>query len=144
MLDMLEKNDVDIAMTVSDAFIVANAKGRRVELVGTWVSSPLVWAVAASPSLPAEITTVPSLYAYRQQLTGNAQTKLRVGISRPGSGSQTMASYMAMLHQLDYSPVTGLEFVVAHNFDGLKKGSFHTCIAVARLELVSNLSFVCI
>lgn len=120
MLDMLERGDADIAMTVSDAFIVANSKGRNVELVGTWVSSPLVWAVAASPLLPRDILTVPDLLKHRQTVTGNPHCKLRVGISRPGSGSQTMATYMAMLHRLDY--VHGLEFVVANNFDGLKKG----------------------
>lgn len=120
MLDMLERGDADIAMTVSDAFIVANAKGRAVELVGTWVSSPLVWAVAASPSLPADIITISDLVQYRQIITGDPNCKLRIGISRPGSGSQTMATYMAMLHQLDYH--NGLEFVVANNFDGLKKG----------------------
>lgn len=120
MLTMLENGEADIAMTVSDAFIVANAKGRAVELVGTWVSSPLVWAVAASPALPKEITSVSALYAHRQKLTGDPACKLRVGISRPGSGSQTMATYMAMLHELDYEH--GLEFVVANNFDNLKRG----------------------
>jgi hypothetical protein len=120
MLTMLENGEADIAMTVSDAFIVANAKGRAVELVGTWVSSPLVWAVAASPALPKEVTSVSALYAHRQKLTGDHACKLRVGISRPGSGSQTMATYMAMLHELDYEH--GLEFVVANNFDNLKRG----------------------
>lgn len=119
MLTMLETGEADIAMTVSDAFIVANAKGRPVELVGTWVSSPLIWAVAASPALPASVTTVASLYAHRQRVTGEASPKLRVGISRPGSGSQTMASYMAMTRGL---LGVELDFVVAHDFVGLKKG----------------------
>ncbi len=118
---LLECGEADIAMTVSDAFIVANAESRNVELVGTWVSSPLVWVVvAASPLLPRDVLTVPDLLKHRQTITGNPHCKLRVGISRPGSGSQTMATYMAMLHRLDY--VHGLEFVVANNFDGLKKG----------------------
>jgi hypothetical protein len=30
MLEMLEKNEADIALTVTDAFIVANSKGRAV------------------------------------------------------------------------------------------------------------------
>lgn len=119
MLTMLETGEADIAMTVSDAFIVANAKGRPVELVGTWVSSPLIWAVAASPALPASVTTVAGLYAHRQRVTGEASPKLRVGISRPGSGSQTMASYMAMTRGL---LGVELDFVVAHDFVGLKKG----------------------
>ncbi len=95
---LLECGEADIAMTVSDAFIVANAESRNVELVGTWLD----------------------LLKHRQTITGNPHCKLRVGISRPGSGSQTMATYMAMLHRLDY--VHGVEFVVANNFDGFKKG----------------------
>jgi len=120
MLEMLEKNEADIAMTVTDAFIVASSHGRAVQLAGVWVNSPLVWAIAASPLLPENVTTLPELIAYRKQKLQTDNVKLRVGISRLGSGSQTMASYMSMIHNLDFK--NGLEFVVANNIHGLIKG----------------------
>lgn len=135
MLSMLENNETDIAMTVSDAFIVAKGQNREVTLSGVWVSSPLVWAVASSPSLPTNITTVRDLYRHRQIVTGNTSAKLRVGVSRLGSGSHTMAYYLAMITNLRSDGVSSelgteaigslqecLEFVVANNFENLKKG----------------------
>ena len=46
MIDLLEKNEVDIAMTVTDAFIANKAKGRKISLCGTYATSPLIWAAA--------------------------------------------------------------------------------------------------
>lgn len=121
MLEMLENNEADVAMTVTDAFIVARGQQRAVELAGVWVSSPLVWAIAASPALPEDCHSLGQLMEYRRRETNDPSVKLRVGISRPGSGSHTMASYMAMLHDLDYQ--NGLEFFVANNFAGLREGN---------------------
>jgi len=120
MLEMLEKNEADIALTVTDAFIVASSHGRAVQLAGVWVNSPLVWAIAASSSLPDSVTSLCGLIEHRQQKLQCTNVKLRVGISRLGSGSQTMASYMSMIHNLDFK--NGLEFVVANNISGLIKG----------------------
>jgi len=119
MLELLDAGEVDVAITVSDAYMVARSKGRNLQLVGVYSESSLVWAISASPHLPADCQTLTDLMALRRQSHGE-NVKLRVGISRPGSGSQTMASYMAMLHDLDYQ--NGLEFVVANNFAGLKAG----------------------
>lgn len=116
MIDMLEKREVDLACTVCDAFIVARSKGRAVQMSGVWVPSPLVWAIAGSPKLSAD-TTVKDIF--------KRHGKLRVGISRLGSGSHTMASYMAMLNGIiDPTNATGsdcLEFVVANDFKGLRE-----------------------
>jgi hypothetical protein len=46
MLNLLEEGGADLALTVTDAFMVGKANGRKVELLGTFVESPLVWAVA--------------------------------------------------------------------------------------------------
>lgn len=119
MLELLDGGIVDIAFTVSDAYMVARSKGRTLQLSGVYSESSLVWAIIASPTLPTDCTTLADLMSIRRQANGE-NVKLRVGISRPGSGSQTMASYMAMLHNLDYA--NGLEFVVANNFAGLKAG----------------------
>ena len=42
MLDLLESGEVDLALTVTDALIVGIANGRKVELVGTFVDSPVL------------------------------------------------------------------------------------------------------
>jgi ABC-type nitrate/sulfonate/bicarbonate transport system substrate-binding protein len=119
MLELLDAGVVDIAFTVSDACMVARSKGRNLQLAGVYSESSLVWAIAGSPHLPTNCLSLTDLMTIRRHAHGE-NVKLRVGISRPGSGSQTMASYMAMLHNLDYR--NGLEFVVANNFAGLKAG----------------------
>ena len=110
MLDLLETGELDVALTVTDGFIAGRAKGRKVELLGTYVSSPLIWAVAGSVTSP-----ILSLDNLR-----NCTSNIRVGISRLGSGSHTMAQYMSS--QLLGIPVEKLSFVVANNFDGLCRG----------------------
>lgn len=89
-----------------DALLVAIANGSPVQLVGTFVDSPLVWSVLGEASLETLGVSEP-------------KKNIRVGVSRLGSGSHTMAHYLAHLHNWD---PTGLSFVVANNFDGLRKG----------------------
>lgn len=48
-------------MTVTDAFMVAKSNGRKVKLQGTFVESPLVWAVAARTGRE-EVVTVSDLF----------------------------------------------------------------------------------
>lgn len=108
MLDLLENGTIDIALTVTDGFISGRAKGRRVELLGTFVSSPLIWAVAGSVTIP--IISLDDL---------RGRDRVRVGISRLGSGSHTMAQYLSS--QLGINNET-VSFVVANNFEGLCKG----------------------
>lgn len=112
MLDMLESREADVALTVTDAYMVANSKRRPVQLAGTFVSSPLVWAIAASPFLHESIRTMSDLVEHKRG------EPLRVGVSRLGSGSQTMAIYMAMLHGIQ-CPLT---FHIANNITGLTAG----------------------
>lgn len=52
--------DVDLALTVTDAFMVGKASGRKVNLLGTFVESPLVWAVAARTERD-DVTSIPEL-----------------------------------------------------------------------------------
>ena len=108
MITKLESGEADLALTVSDALIVGVATGRRVQLVGTFVDSPLVWAVAGNTTSPcnslAELMT---------------KETLKFGVSRMGSGSHTMAQYACALHGKSLDAVS---FVIANNLDGLKKG----------------------
>ena len=54
MIEALENGEADVALTVTDGFIVGKANGKKIDLLGTYVKSPLVWAVAGSvdSSLP--------------------------------------------------------------------------------------------
>lgn len=102
MLDKLEQGEVDVALTVTDGFVAGKANGRQVELVGTYVQSPLVWGIYGKPG--SNITT---------------STMRRFGISRMGSGSHTMGIYAA---SLEGTGASELDFVVANNFAGLRSG----------------------
>jgi sulfonate transport system substrate-binding protein len=85
MISMLQNDQADIAITVTDGFVAARATGAPVSLVGTFVESPLIWAASAHPS-----TTYRSI----QELLGKPD--IIIGISRRGSGSHTMAYYTVL------------------------------------------------
>jgi len=84
---MLHHNEADLAITVTDGFIAGQAAGFNVQLVGTYVDSPLTWAVSAHPNSP---------YKTVEEMFQN-QEKIKVGISRLQSGSHTMSYYLADL-----------------------------------------------
>jgi len=109
MIQLLEDGEVDVALTVTDALMVGVAAGRKARLVGTFVESPLVWAVAASPAHRDAGLTMADLVAQKQEQAG-----FKFGISRLGSGSHTMAQYASSLHG-----VANPEFVICNNIAGL-------------------------
>lgn len=111
MLDKLESGEIDVALTVTDGFIVGKANGRRVKMIGTFVKSPLVWAVAGCPK--AKLTSFDMLHPDK---LGKDCT---FGVSRMGSGSHTMAFYAAKLYGINANAV---KFKTANNFEGLKNG----------------------
>lgn len=120
MIDMLEKNESDVALTVTDAFLVAKSQNKQVQLCGTYTDSYLTWAIAASPANSA-FTSVKELFESRLR---NGEKKLRIGISRLGSGSHSMGYYMAMVHGISgpTDNYANISFHVANNFVGLRKG----------------------
>ncbi len=83
--------------------IVGNANGKKVKLAGTYVSSPLTWALVGRPNSSNIISPI-----------------LRYGISRKGSGSHTMAFYSSMLDKV--RDKSALSFHIANNFSGLRQG----------------------
>lgn len=109
MLDKLEASEVDIAITVTDATIAGRANGRKIQLCGTFVESPLVWSVLTSPR-NSSIQNLEGL--------SNLERQVKIGISRKGSGSHTMAFYTSLLHKLD---CTKLDFKVENTFQGLRE-----------------------
>ncbi|KAH7341758.1 hypothetical protein B0J17DRAFT_704311 [Rhizoctonia solani] len=108
MTAALQSNEIDVAVALTDALIAGIANGSQAyKLVGSYVSTPLNWAV---------VTGKGSKFRSIDDLRG---TKL--GISRIGSGSQTMASVMAM--QKEWVDKDGKvempEFQVNNNLQGL-------------------------
>ncbi|KAF4596591.1 hypothetical protein EYR40_007716 [Pleurotus pulmonarius] len=83
LISRLTNDEIDIAIALTDPLISGIAKGNKAyKLVGSYVSTPLNWAV---------ITGKDTKYASIADLKGTT-----LGISRPGSGSQTMAYVMAL------------------------------------------------
>ncbi|KAI0001407.1 periplasmic binding protein-like II [Russula compacta] len=83
LIGRLTNDEIDVAIALTDALIAGIANGSKAyRLVGSYVSTPLNWAV---------ITGVKSEYQSIPDLEG-----MPIGISRIGSGSQTMAYVLAL------------------------------------------------
>ncbi|EGN91922.1 hypothetical protein SERLA73DRAFT_191847 [Serpula lacrymans var. lacrymans S7.3] len=105
LISRLTNDEIDIAIALTDPLISGIAKGSQAyKLVGSYVSTPLNWAV---------ITGKDSKY---KAITDLKDTT--IGISRPGSGSQTMAYVMALQQGWDTS---SLKFQVNNDIHGLIK-----------------------
>ncbi|KAF9048425.1 periplasmic binding protein-like II [Panaeolus papilionaceus] len=103
LISRLTNDEIDIAIALTDPLISGIANGSKAyKLVGSFVSTPLNWAVTTGTSSP---------YNSISDLKG---TKL--GISRNGSGSQTMAYVMALQQGW---PTDDLKFQVNNDIRGL-------------------------
>ncbi|PWN50522.1 hypothetical protein IE53DRAFT_362301 [Violaceomyces palustris] len=105
---------IDVAVALTEALIAGIAKGRKdYKLVGSYVRSSLNWAVITGTDPKA------SGYNSISDLQGT-----KIGISRIGSGSQIMASVMAL--QNGWTDAEGkvkdIEFKVNDTFENLRKG----------------------
>ncbi|KAI9066233.1 periplasmic binding protein-like II [Trametes sanguinea] len=103
LIGRLEKDEIDVAIALTDPLISGIAKGSKAyKLVGSYVTTPLNWAV---------ITGKNSSYNSISDLKGTT-----IGISRYGSGSQTMAYVMALQQGW---PTNELKFQVNNDIRGL-------------------------
>ncbi|KAG8789978.1 hypothetical protein FRC12_013032 [Ceratobasidium sp. 428] len=108
MTAALQNNEIDVAVALTDALIAGIAKGSKAyKLIGSYVQTALNWAV---------VTGKDSKFQSIEDLRGT-----KIGISRIGSGSQTMAAVMAM--QNEWVTPTGKvkipEFQVNNDLKGL-------------------------
>ncbi|KAI9567409.1 periplasmic binding protein-like II [Boletus coccyginus] len=104
LISRLTSDEIDIAIALTDALIAGIAKGSKAyKLVGSYVTSPLRWAVITGYS--------DSPYKQISDLHGTT-----LGISRNGSGSQTMAYVMAL--QQGWS-TEDLQFRINNDIRGL-------------------------
>ncbi|KAI0925809.1 hypothetical protein AcW1_008142 [Taiwanofungus camphoratus] len=103
LIGRLTNDEIDIAIALTDPLISGIAKGsEHYRLVGSFVTTPLNWAV---------ITGKDTKY---RQIADLQETT--IGISRYGSGSQTMAYVMALQQGW---PTDKLEFKVNNDIRGL-------------------------
>ncbi|GJE88682.1 periplasmic binding protein-like II [Phanerochaete sordida] len=103
LIARLTNDEIDVAIALTDPLISGIAKGSPAyKLVGSYVSTPLNWAVIAGKS---------TKYERIEDLKGTT-----IGISRPGSGSQTMAYVMALQQGW---PTDNLSFKVNNDIRGL-------------------------
>jgi len=83
VISRLSNNEIDVAIALTDSLLAGIAKGSTAyKLVGSYVTTPLNWAVVVGAK---------SEYQKIEDLRGTT-----MGISRIGSGSQVMASVMAL------------------------------------------------
>ncbi|KAG8919143.1 hypothetical protein FRC01_001450 [Tulasnella sp. 417] len=81
IIKALEDDQVDVVIALTDGLIAGIAKGKPYKLVGSYVSTPLNWAI---------VTGKDSKHNSRADLKGTT-----FGISRFGSGSELMVKLMA-------------------------------------------------
>jgi len=109
LIKALKEDEIDIAIALTDPLLAGIAKGETCyKLCGSYVSSSLNWAV---------ITGAKSPYNSITDLKGTP-----IGISRLGSGSQTMACVMALQQGWvgEDGKITPVEFKVNDDFKGLR------------------------
>ena len=117
---MVERGEADVAIVVTDALLVAKSKNRCVELIGTYVQSALVWAIAGPCSRRyLDMDDLISSFRVPQNLNHEDSPCLRIGVSRMGSGSHSMGLFLCNKYNLSLEKI---RFVVAHNIDGLVTG----------------------
>jgi len=104
LISRLTNDEIDIAIALTDPLIAGIAKGSQAyKLVGSYVTSPLRWAVITGQR--------DSPYNQISDLQGTT-----LGISRNGSGSQTMAYVMALQQGW---PTDNLAFQINNDIQGL-------------------------
>ncbi|KAF9243415.1 periplasmic binding protein-like II [Melanogaster broomeanus] len=104
LISRLTNDEIDIAIALTDPLIAGIAKGSQAyKLVGSYVTSPLRWAVITGYK-DSPFNQLPDLQG------------TTIGISRNGSGSQTMAYVMAL--QQGWS-TDNLKFQINNDIRGL-------------------------
>lgn len=111
IISMVESGQADAGICVTEGAILAERQGRNIQAVSNYASSPLCWGVFGSPSFP-------SLDALLADSSGR-DGPLRVGVSRLGSGSHTMASLLLDGQPLLQDQTPNVTFKECHSLSGL-------------------------
>ncbi|CAK9437475.1 uncharacterized protein LODBEIA_P18530 [Lodderomyces beijingensis] len=115
LINLLNNDEVDVAIGLTEAFIANIAKGNdMIKLLDNYVKSPLLWAVSTGANR-TNITSLPDLSQHG-----------KIGISRIGSGSYVMSFVLA--HKLGMDKFN--EFVICSNFSNLRDSVNHVASRV--------------
>ena len=107
LVRLLSDGEVDIAIGLTEGFIADVAKGNDAyKVVGTYVESPLCWAVSTGASR-TEITSTKDVLGKK------------IGVSRIGSGSYIMSFVLGLEHNA--SKPFFSDFPVLSNFANLRQ-----------------------
>jgi hypothetical protein len=104
MIEALEKGEQDICVVLTEAVVAAIARGKNLTILGSFVSSPLLWGIHLPPTINFD--------------TISSKTEINFAISRFGSGSHIMAFVMAERYRW---PKYRLNFKVVNNLEGAIK-----------------------
>ncbi|EXJ60871.1 alpha 1,3-glucosidase [Cladophialophora yegresii CBS 114405] len=123
MITSLRSKEIDLAIGLTEGWVAGllnpdnhkkSAQEKGYSIVGSWVSTPLRWAIVTGRNRD-DISTVDDLKQHR-----------RVGVSRLGSGSHIMAFVLAQqegwLHQSKDQKSEGLTLVPLGPFKDLRDG----------------------
>ncbi|PRP88684.1 hypothetical protein PROFUN_02780 [Planoprotostelium fungivorum] len=87
MIEALSNGTVDVAIGLTEGWLAGLGQGKtHYKVVGTYVQSPLLWAVSAGAS--SDVKEI-----------GDLKDKANIGISRLGSGSHIMSYVLAKENQ---------------------------------------------
>ena len=104
MIESLKAEEVDMIVALTEGLVADITKGSDVRILGTYVQSPLCWAISAGSQSPIHSTG---------DLKGGT-----FAISRYGSGSHLMAYVLAM--QRGWDPQKDINFKVVGAFKALR------------------------
>eukprot|EP00121_Abeoforma_whisleri_P002133 Awhi_evm1s1909 len=102
MLSGLQNGTIDCCIALTECLIASIEKGSDICLLGSYVSSPLLWGISVRPDSPIKCIA---------DLEGKT-----FGISRYGSGSHVMAFVLAYNNQWTIPP----KFKVCNDFKKLR------------------------
>lgn len=108
MASALRAQEIDVAVILTEGIIADQHRGSSVKLIGTYVSSPLVWGVHTGAG--SRVSNINKLFSER------GSDGVTYAVSRMGSGSHLMAVLDARqrfgddaMHSLRFNVVGGLD-----------------------------------
>ncbi|TPX31208.1 hypothetical protein SmJEL517_g05441 [Synchytrium microbalum] len=114
MISLINSGKVDVVIALTEALLAQSLKGGPADyrLVGTYVKSPLTWAIATNPSSPTFSAFT------REEGPWDPLKGSRIGVSRLGSGSHIIPFVMKRMKgwQEDFT------FVPLKDIHGLVQG----------------------
>eukprot|EP00871_Galdieria_phlegrea_P006076 jgi/Galph1/956/GphlegSOOS_G5701.1 len=106
LIEGLHNGSFHVVTALTEGAIAAVAKDSTIEIIGSYIDSPLNWGVITS-----------SQQDKFNNLEDLRSSMVKVGVSRYGSGSHLMPLILAKQQSWQYVP----EFVVFNNFAGLRE-----------------------